>query len=152
MQVPLQHSIVLHNVPAAAGDDASHNHAQDETPTLRSGPRGNAGIDNGDVDNAQKPTIIHTAIHTDQCLCMLVFKAQQKTHIHRVARAKPLCIKTLTPKESDSAKCQRQEKNLQLCRKPFCKSLLGSRKHTLSHTHAYTPMNGCACTHTHVRP
>lgn len=34
-KVPLQHSVVLHNVSTAAGDDASHNHAQDETPTLR---------------------------------------------------------------------------------------------------------------------
>lgn len=33
-KVPLQYSAVLHNVSTAAGDDASHNHAQDETPTL----------------------------------------------------------------------------------------------------------------------
>lgn len=32
-EVPLQHSVVLHNVSTAAGDDASHSHAQDETPT-----------------------------------------------------------------------------------------------------------------------
>lgn len=48
-KVPLQHSVVLHNVSTAAGDDASHNHAQDEAPTLRTGPRGAAGIDNGDT-------------------------------------------------------------------------------------------------------
>ena len=48
-EVPLQPSVVLHNVSAAAGDDASHHHARDDTPTFRAGPRGTAGIDNGDT-------------------------------------------------------------------------------------------------------
>lgn len=33
----MQQSVVLHNVSAAAGDDASHHHARDEIPTLRTG-------------------------------------------------------------------------------------------------------------------
>lgn len=46
-KVLLQQSVVLHNVSAAAGDDASHHHAGDETPSLRAGLRGAAaGIDN----------------------------------------------------------------------------------------------------------
>ena len=48
-KVSLQRSVDLHNVSTAAGDDASHHHARDETPTLRTGPLGTAGIDNGDA-------------------------------------------------------------------------------------------------------
>lgn len=56
-KVPLQRSVALHNVSTAAGDDASHHHARDETPTLRTGPRGTAGIDNV---KAHSRVCIHT--------------------------------------------------------------------------------------------
>ena len=71
------------------------------------------------------------------------------THTHTHPRGRPSLHKktSLTPRKSDSAICQRREKKkLQLCRKPFCKSLLGSPKHMRSHTHTHThtPMNGCS--------
>ena len=40
-EVPLQRGVVLHNVSTAAGDDASHHHAWDETPTLKKRTQGN---------------------------------------------------------------------------------------------------------------
>lgn len=70
-KVPLQQSVVLHNVSSAAGDDASHHHARDETPTLRTGPRGAAGIDNGDAYS-------HVQIHI-RCSCA---HAHRKTQTH----------------------------------------------------------------------
>lgn len=70
-EVPLQRGVVLHNVSTAAGDDASHHHAWDETPTLRSGPRGTAGIDNGDA----RP-LLHVQTHTAAA------RARKNTHRH----------------------------------------------------------------------
>lgn len=45
----LQRSAVTHDVPTAAGDDASRRHARDETPALRTVLRGTAGVDNGEA-------------------------------------------------------------------------------------------------------
>lgn len=91
-EVPLQRGVVLHNVSTAAGDDASHHHARDETPTLRSGPRGTAGIDNGDARPActyKRTPGQHmlARILTDtqrSCLFFFFFKHAQtpKTHAY----------------------------------------------------------------------
>lgn len=98
-KVPPQQSVVLHNVSTAAGDDASHHHARDETPTLRNAPRGTAGIDNADAHShvqihiaaahaythAHKNTHGRAQINAFESLCFNTRRHQKHTHIHRVS-------------------------------------------------------------------
>lgn len=100
-EVPLQRGVVLHNVSTAAGDDASHHHAWDETPTLRSGPRGTAGIDNGDARPActyKRTPGQHmlARILTDtqrSCLFFFFFQTRTDTKNTRIHGARTLRIK-----------------------------------------------------------
>lgn len=100
-EVPLQRGVVLHNVSTAAGDDASHHHARDETPTLRSGPRGTAGIDNGDARPActyKRTPGQHmlARILTDtqrSCLFFFFFQTRTDTKNTRIHGARTLRIK-----------------------------------------------------------
>lgn len=99
-EVPLQRGVVLHNVSTAAGDDASHHHAWDETPTLRSGPRGTAGIDNGDARPActYKRTpgqhmLARILTDTQRSCLFFFFQTRTDTKNTRIHGARTLCIK-----------------------------------------------------------
>ena len=78
---------------------------------------------------------------------ILSFFHQKHTHTHthtHIHGAGPLCIKrhrSLPENLTQRYVREEKKKNLQLCRKPFCKSLLGSPKHMRSHTHTHTHTN-----------
>ncbi len=94
---PLQRSVVLHNLSTAAGDDASHHHARDEAPALRTGPRGTSGIDNGDA---------HSCVQIHRAAAHAHSHAYQNTHRRKQINASaPRRIRlffrhTLTPKNT----------------------------------------------------
>lgn len=116
-EVPLQRGVVLHNVSTAAGDDASHHHAWDETPTLRSGPRGTAGIDNGDA----RPACTYKRTPGQHMLARILTDTQRsclffpnthrhQKHTHTRGQNSPHKKTSLTPRKADSAICRRRGK------------------------------------------